>query len=171
MLVVPLRGCHRFCATERSTIAFVKVTQILLGFNDPPSSNQRMKRVCMRFSLCQAGWWGGTQCMGDKHRIMVWPISFSIALLGHYHRNGPVGLLGYMQEHARTSLSTLEIYEILCVFIKYGPVYAFAYHMSSLRKFGLILIRPQKLPFLLPLFVSPLQCIRVLAYRRTKVLG
>ena len=93
-----------------------------LCFNDPQTSNQRMRRVCMRFSLCQAGWWGGTQCMGDKHRIMVWPISFPIALLGHYHRNGPVGLLGYMQEYARTLLSTLDIYEILCIFLKCGLV-------------------------------------------------
>ena len=67
-------------------------------------------KVCvyLRINLCQAGWRGRAQCMGDKHQIMVWPISFSIALLGHYHRNGPVGLSGsYMQEYApRALLST-----------------------------------------------------------------
>ena len=87
--------------------------------------------------------------MGDKHRIMVWPISFSIALLGHYHRNGPLGLLGYMQEYARTLLSTLDIYGILCIFLKCGLVCAYAYHVPSLQTNGLIIIRPQKLQFFL----------------------
>ena len=67
-------------------------------------------KVCVYLciNLCQAGWRGRAQCMGDKHQIMVWPISFSIALLGHYHRNGTVGLSGsYMQEYApRALLST-----------------------------------------------------------------
>ena len=54
-------------ATERSTIAFVKVTRILLSLtamvflcSTKTKPMQRLKRVCTHFSLCRAGWRGAS---------------------------------------------------------------------------------------------------------------
>ena len=91
MLVVPPLGCHRTlnnCLCQGDTDPSQSYRNGVLMLRQ----NQTNARLCLVCASLDGE--GLTQCMGDKHRIMVRPISFSIALLDHYHRNGPVGLLG-----------------------------------------------------------------------------
>ena len=109
MLVVPPLGCHRTlnnCLCQGDTDPSQSHRNGLFMLHQNQTNAEIEKSVYTFQSV--PGWMarGFTQCMGDKHRVMGRPISFSIALLDHYHRNGPVGLLGsYMQEYAGALLA------------------------------------------------------------------
>ena len=112
MLVVPPLGCHRTlnnCLCQGDTDPSQSHRNGLFMLHQNQTNAEIEKSVYTFQSV--PGWMarGFTQCMGDKHRVMGRPISFSIALLDHYHRNGPVGLLGSYARICWGLISTAEL--------------------------------------------------------------